>query len=50
MALLMPIVIKRVVSTGLTVTLKYDNHGGGQCCPAGSWDEVRDRLVRTLVL
>ncbi len=35
----------------LTVTLReYDNHGGGQAIllTQGSWDEVRDRLVRTL--
>ncbi len=30
MALLMPIVIKKSASGSLTVTLKYDNHGGGK--------------------
>lgn len=31
----------------LTVTLKYDNHGGGQAMllTQGPWDEVRDRLI-----
>ncbi len=33
----------------LTVTLKYDNHGGGQAMllsnSGRSWDEVRDRLI-----
>ncbi len=43
----MPIVIKEVGIDWLTVTLKYDNHEGGQnlCCSPGSWDEVRDRLI-----
>ncbi len=31
----------------LTVTLKYDNHGGGRnvAHPRIMWDEVRDRLI-----
>ncbi len=41
----MPIVIK-VSIDWLTVTPKYDNHGGGQALlTQGSWDEVRDRLI-----
>ncbi len=35
----------------LTVTLKYDNHGGGQVMllsPKGSWDEVKIGLLRNI--
>ncbi len=47
---LMPIVIKEVVSTGCSNTKIYDNHGGGQAMllTQGSWDEVRDDLLRTV--
>ncbi len=47
MALLMPIVTKEVSIDWLTVTLKYDNHGGGQSNAAHPRiiDEVRDRLM-----
>ncbi len=42
---------QKSVSTWLTVTLKYDNHGGGQSneiAHLGIIGRVRDRLVRTL--
>ncbi len=40
----MPIVIKEVSIDWLTVTLKYDNHGGGTMLYQGIMVEVQARL------
>ncbi len=47
---LMPIVITGRGIDRPTVTLKYDNHRGGQAMllTQGSWDEVLIGLLRTL--